>query len=261
MTTAASDIHLLRYVKGDSPIHRLWAGTKILCVAIVGIAVVANPSWLSQAVAFGLLLIAFFVCRVPISAVPRVPIWFLWLLAFGAFIAIGAGGDPELHTPVIVIGFGGLLDWLRFTTLMVIVLGFATVLGWTTHLADLGPALTRLLAPFRVVRMPVDELVAAVTLCVRCLPLLVDEMRTLYAVRRLRHPEVPVTLREEVVNLHDLLVGALVSALRRARELADAIDGRGGVGPAPRLPVHFGIGDACALGATIASAIGIVFFL
>jgi energy-coupling factor transporter transmembrane protein EcfT len=72
---------------------------------------------------------------------------------------------------------------------------------------------------------------------------------------------VPVTLREEVVNLHDLLVGALVSALRRARELADAIDGRGGVGPAPRLPVHFGLADTCALSATIAAGIGIIFLL
>jgi len=261
VTTAASDIHLLRYVKGDSPLHRMWAGTKILCVAIVGIAIVANPGWLAQAVAFALLVIAVVASRVPLTAAPRPPFWFLWLLAFGAFIAIGSGGDPEVKTPVMVIGFGGLIDWLRFLTLMVIVLGFATVLGWTTHLADLGPALTRLLAPFRVVRLPVDELVAAVTLCVRCLPLLVDELRTLYAVRRLRHPEVPVTLREEVVNLHDLLVGALVSALRRARELADAIDGRGGIGPAPRLPVHFGVGDGCALTATVASAVAIVFFL
>jgi len=124
------------------------------------------------------------------------------------------------------------------------------VLGWTTHLADLGPALTRLFAPLRVVRFPVDEIVAAVTLCVRCLPLLVDELRTLYAVRRLRHPAVPTTLREEVLNLHDLLVGALVSALRRAREMADAIEGRGGVGPALRLPVHLGAPDAAALAVT-----------
>ena len=47
MTTAASDIHLLRYVKGDSPLHRMWAGTKILCVAIIGIAVFAGMTMAS----------------------------------------------------------------------------------------------------------------------------------------------------------------------------------------------------------------------
>ena len=98
------------------------------------------------------------------------------------------------------------------------------------------------------------------SLCVRCLPLLVDELRTLYAVRRLRHPEVPTTLREEVVNLNDLLVGALVSALRRTRELADAIDGRGGVGPAPRLPVRLRVPDYVALLVT-AGAIALMIVL
>ncbi len=247
MTTAATELHFLRHVPGNSPVHRMWAGTKLLVVAGIGIAVVAEPSWLSQAVAAALLIAALLACRVPLSAVPRVPVWFLYLLAFAGFIALTAGGKPEVHFNGISLGFGGLIDWLRFTTLTVIVLGYAVVLGWTTHLADLSPALTRLFAPFRLLRFPVDEIVAAVTLCVRCLPLLVDELRTLYAVRRLRHPEVPTTIKEEVLNLHDLLVGALVSALRRAREMADAIDGRGGVGPAPKLPVRLRLPDYVAL--------------
>jgi energy-coupling factor transporter transmembrane protein EcfT len=258
MTRAATEIHLLRHVPGNSPLHRMWAGTKLLVVGGIGIAVVAEPSWASQGVAAAVLALALLAARVPLTAVPRPPVWFAYALAFAAFLALTAGGKPEVHTPAMTLGFGGLIDWLRFTTLTVIVLGFAIVLGWTTHLADLGPALTRLFAPLRIVRFPVDELVAAVTLCVRCLPLLVDELRTLYAVRRLRHPEVPTTLREEIVNLHDLLVGALVSALRRARELADAIEGRGGVGPAPRLPVRLRLPDVVALVVTAAAVVLVV---
>ena len=252
--TAAAEIHLLRHVPGDSPVHRMWAGTKLLAVAAIDIALVARPTWLCQAVAAAVLLLAVLLCRVPLTAAPRPPKWFALLILFGFFLAISAGGKPEVHTPAITIGFGGLIDQLRFMTLTVLVLGFAIVLGWTTHLADLGPALTRLLGPFRIIRLPVDELAAAVTLSVRCLPLLIDELRTLYAVRRLRHPEVPTTLRGEVLNMHDLLVGALVSALRRARELADAVEGRGGVGPAPRLPVRLGLPDAVALTVTAGAA-------
>src|SRR5947209_8014153 len=259
MTTAA-EIHLLRHVPGNSPLHRMWAGTKLLVVGGIGIAVVAEPSWAAQGVAAAVLALALVAARVPLTAVPRPPVWFAYALAFAAFLALTAGGKPEVHTPAMTLGFGGLIDWLRFTTLTVIVLGFAIVLGWTTHLADLGPALTRLFAPLRVVRFPVDEIVAAVTLCVRCLPLLVDELRTLYAVRRLRHPEVPTTLREEVLNLPDLPFGALVSALRRARELADAIDGRGGVGPAPRRPVRLRLPDYVAFLVT-AGAIALIVIL
>jgi len=258
--TTATELHFLRHVPGNSPVHRMWAGTKLLVVAGMGIAIVAQPSWPAQAVAAVVLAAALLACRVPLTAVPRIPKWFFFLIAFAGFLALTAGGKPEVHTPGFNIGFGGLIDWIRFTTLTVLVLGFAIVLGWTTHLADLGPALTRLFAPLRVLRFPVDEIVAAVTLCVRCLPLLVDELRTLYAVRRLRHPEVPTTMKGEVLNLHDLLVGALVSSLRRARELADAIDGRGGVGPAPRLPVRLGAPDYVALLMT-AAAIALVVIL
>jgi energy-coupling factor transporter transmembrane protein EcfT len=260
MTTAASDLHFLRHVPGNSPVHRMWAGTKLLVVAGIGIAIVAEPSWQAQAVAAVVLVAALLACRVSLTAVPRPPLWFLYLIAFAGFVALTAGGKPELHASGMSIGLGGLIDWIRFTTLTVLVLGFAIVLGWTTHLADLSPALTRLFAPLRLLRFPVDEIVAAVTLCVRCLPLLVDELRTLYAVRRLRHPEVPTTLRGEVLNLHDLLVGALVSALRRAREMADAIEGRGGVGPAPRLPVRLGLPDYVALLMT-AGAIALIVIL
>ncbi len=258
--TTASDLHLLRHVPGNSPVHRMWAGTKLLAVGGIGIAVVAEPTWIAQGIAAVPLVLALLEARVPLTAVPRPPLWFWYLIAFAGFLALTAGGKPEVHTPAITLGFGGLIDWLRFSTLTVIVLGYAIVLGWTTHLADLGPALTRLFGPLRIVRVPVDEVVAAVTLCVRCLPLLIDEMRTLYAVRQLRHPQVPATLKEEIQNLHDLLVGALVSALRRAREMADAIEARGGVGPAPRLPVRWGGPDYIALAMT-AAAVGLIVLL
>ena len=43
------------------------------------------------------------------------------------------------------------------------------------------------------------------------------------------------------------VAGALVSALRRAREMADAIEARGGIGPALRLPVRLRGADVAAL--------------
>ncbi len=96
--------------------------------------------------------------------------------------------------------------------------------------------MARLAAPARWVRLPVDEWVVAVGLSIRCLPLLVDETRTLLAVRRLRPRSETLRPRPGRAALkavsreaHDLLATAVVVALRRARDLADAIEARGGI--------------------------------
>ena len=114
--------------------------------------------------------------------------------------------------------------------------------------ANLFKRVPRLAAPLRRLRLPVDEWIVAIGLALRCLPLLVDEMRTLGAARRLRHPspeqrrhsseqrrhgaEHRREARRSVVEIHDLISTAIIVSLRRARDLADAITARGGIGGA-----------------------------
>lgn len=252
----SSDLHLLRYVPGDSLVHRMWPGTKLLVVAAVTIALVLRPTWPGEAAGAAVLLLGVALSRVPRGAVPRPPRWFLYGLAIGAVLAATAGGAPHLGP----LGVGGLLDWLRFTFLGAVVLGLAALIGWTTPMADLTPALDRLLTPLRWVRLPVDEIVATVGLCVRCVPLLIDEFRTVLAARRMRAPIVTDGLRGQIVAMHDLLVTALVSALRRARDLADAIEGRGGWHHGPRRAVRLRVGDAVAAMVAVA-AVTVIFFV
>jgi energy-coupling factor transport system permease protein len=106
----------------------------------------------------------------------------------------------------------------------------------------------------------VDEIVLSVALSVRCLPLLVDELRVLYAARRVRQPEIPQGARSLFNEAVDLLVSALVAATRRAQEMGAAIEARGGLraasrpGPRPRL-VDWAV---LALAAAISAAMVIV---
>jgi energy-coupling factor transport system permease protein len=115
----------------------------------------------------------------------------------------------------------------------IVLLLVAAMVGWTTPLGEIAPAVARLLAPLRWVKVPVDEAAVAVALCVRGLPLLVGEMRTLAAARRLRPPPPRPsrsTWRRWLDEPVDLIVAALVVSLRRAGDLAEAISARGGTG-------------------------------
>lgn len=225
----AGQLHLLRYVPGDSPVHRLWAGTKLLSVLAVGLVLSLRVTWGAEGVLAALLVGGAAVGRIPRGALPRPPLWILAGLAVGAALSLVAGGHPEVHAGGIAVGFGSLILWSRFIVLTVLLLGISFLVAWTTPLADLAPALGALLRPLRALRVPVDEAVVGVALSVRSLPLLVDELRSLQAARRVRRPERARTARDLGDEAVDLLVCAFVAATRRAREMGDALEARGGV--------------------------------
>jgi energy-coupling factor transporter transmembrane protein EcfT len=237
------ELILLRLLPNRSPLHDLWAGTKLVIVAALAVMVSVRPTWPTLAVAAAVVAIGILVARVPSGAVPRLPRWIWFMFLIGVVLDLRSGRPPVVHAAGIDLSLGGLEQWLLLTGLAVVLISAALLVAWTTPLGEVSPALARLTAPLRRLRLPIDEWILAVGLAIRCLPLLVDETRTLVAVRRLRRrPEGtrPRPSRHAVRSVareaHDLLATAVVVSLRRARDLADAIEARGGVG-APSSPV------------------------
>jgi energy-coupling factor transport system permease protein len=226
-------LNLLREVKVDSPVHRLWAGTKILAVAALSVTLSYFPTWLSIGLTFALLLATVLVARIPAGVWPRPPRWFWITLLVTAALAAGAGGKPHVVVAGLRLGLGGIDAWTKFVSVGVLLLLAASVLGWTTPLGEIAPAVSRLLYPLRLVRVPVDELAVTIALCVRSLPLLTGEMRSLMAARRLRpRPVRPgrSDIERRLDEIVDLMVAAMAVSVRRAGELAEAITARGGTG-------------------------------
>jgi energy-coupling factor transport system permease protein len=257
MANTTTDLHLLRCLPGTSPLHRVWAGTKLLAVAALGIALVAKPTWRAQGVFAAVMLLGVLAARYPANALPRLPKWFLLLLGLGGLLALTGGGEPNVTVAGATIGLGSLEAWAQFTLLGALVFFLAILLGATTPVAELPAALDRLCTPARWVRLPVDEFVAAFTLVVRSFPLVVDEMRTLYAAWRLRRPVIPRDVRA-LRELYDMLITAMASSLRRARDLARAIDARGGIGRIDPPPLRLGLGDVVTVLVTAAAIAAIV---
>ena len=191
-----------------------------------------NPVWPAIGAMAALVAVGILAARIPRGAVPRLPQWFWIAVGAGGALQTVAGGAPVVHVAGVAVGLGALDDWARITALAAVVLSAAALLSWTTPVGRVAPALSVLGRPVRRLGVPVDEWATAIGLCFRCLPLLVDEVRTLAAVRRLRAPHHHVgrrDLRRALAEPHQLLTAALVVALRRAGELAAAMDARGGV--------------------------------
>ncbi|GAS90701.1 energy-coupling factor transporter transmembrane component T family protein [Mycolicibacterium brisbanense] len=231
---------LLRPVPGDSVIHQLWAGTKLVAVAGIGVLLTFYPGWVPIAFVGVLVLVVARLAHIPRGAVPSVPFWLWVLMALGAATATLAGGAPIIDVGSMHIGLGGLFNFLRITALSIVLLGLGALVSWTTNVADIAPAVATLGRPLRFVGVPVHDWAVTIALALRAFPMLIDEFRTLYAARRLRPKERAESFRarrkQRVGDVVDLLAASVTVALRRADEMGDAITARGGTGQISALP-------------------------
>jgi energy-coupling factor transport system permease protein len=236
MTTARQrrPVVLLRPVPGTSPIHELWAGTKIIVVLGFSALLAFYPDWVPLALVTIGIGIAIRLARIPRGVVPSVPMWLWMLLLLGGVTATLGGGAPELHLGSYDLALGGLLKFVRITVVSIVLLGLGMLVSWTTNVADVAPAVARLGRPLKVFRIPVDDWAVALALSLRAFPMLLDEFRLLYAARRLRPRPVLTSRRARrrrwAIEMVDLMAAGVTVALRRADEMGDAITARGGTG-------------------------------
>jgi energy-coupling factor transport system permease protein len=242
---------LLQPIPGTSVIHQLWAGTKLIVVAMIGVVLTIYPGWVPIALVALVVLLTARLARIPRGALPSVPraVWILLLL--GAVTAALAGGKPFVTIGSTHFGLGGLLNFLQITVLSIVLLGLGALVSWTTNVAEIAPAVATLGRPLRWLRVPVDEWAVALALALRAFPMLIDEYRVLFAARRLRPRDRPDSRRARrkqwAAEIVDLAAAAITVALRRGDEMGDAITARGGTGQISAHPSRPGRSDLVAL--------------
>jgi energy-coupling factor transport system permease protein len=237
---ARKPVVLLRPVPGRTVIHDLWAGTKLLVVAGIGVLLTFYPGWVPITVVAALVLATARLARIPRGAVPSIPRWLWFLLLLGGVTAALAGGSPVIGLFGLELGLGGLLQFLRITALSIVLLALGGMVSWTTNVAEIAPAVAKLGRPLRPLRVPVDDWSVALALALRAFPMLIEEFRILYAARSLR-PKPVLTRRRDrrrrwALEVVDLIAAAVIVALRRADEMGDAITARGGAGQISAAP-------------------------
>lgn len=224
---------LFRRVPVSSPIHNLWAGTKMISAFLISFLLMFLPTWPVLGVMIVFLVSIGLLARLPLGTLPRLPWWFWALLVLGALINVPVGTQAVLR-------------YAQTTVFALIMVAASFIVAWTTPMSDIAPALAKLGAPLRKLRVPVDEWAVVVALTLRGLPLLMDEIRVLRAARKLRPKDSPLYLATEN-PLIDILTAAMAVSTRRAGELGEAITARGGTGELAAYPSSPGRGDAIAL--------------
>ena len=126
-TRRRKPVVLLRPVPGDSVIHRLWAGTKLIVVAGIGVMLTFYPGWVSIGFVAALCFTTAWLAHIPRAALPSIPRW-LWIaIIIGGTTATFAGGSPVIDLGSVEVGLGGLVTFVRLTAVSIVLLGLGAL--------------------------------------------------------------------------------------------------------------------------------------
>ena len=257
------DITLGQYFPGDTVAHRLDPRTKILLVVLYIVALFCADSLL----AYGILALVLAVCvrisRVGLKALVRG-------LKPVVFIIVFTGILNLFFTP----GDQALVEWgfLRITTvgarnalfmvlrIMLLIMG-TFLMTYTTSPISLTDGLERLLNWMKKLHVPVHELAMIMSIALRFIPTLIEETDKIMSAQKARGADFESgSIIQKAKALIPILVPLFVSAIRRAEELATAMECRcyhGGDGRTKLHVLRYAGRDyaALAMGAVITAGI------
>jgi energy-coupling factor transport system permease protein len=176
-----------------------------------------------------------------------------WLLsgpADGQILKIGPLSATYGGAWLAIISPGGLL----------ILYGFSLLITMTTTPVAFVEGMTLLLAPLRRLKLPVDDFALMTLLALRFIPTLFEEIEQLSKAQTARGADVTSgTVQQRLQSLSMLFVPLVRSTLRRAAELATALEARGYEVEGQQTMLHetsFALRDYVVLGIVVALTLG-----
>jgi energy-coupling factor transport system permease protein len=266
-----------QYLPTRSPIHRLDPRVKLVGFGALVLAVAFNGSYLGNLIMLATVLGLVALARVPLAYAlqgirPALPI-ILVLAAFQILLpppafsaAPGCTVLVSWRCPELVEGpFLQLTDCtlrlvivsaLRFGELIIL----TSLLTLCTPITDLSRGGERLLAPLARLHFPAHEVALVLTIALRFVPILAEEMERIVKAQVSRGADFGqgrLRFIRQTKQLLPLLVPLFLIGLRRAEELALAMEVRcyvGGTGRTHLVRLRARPTDLVALGLTIAFA-------
>ncbi|WP_333871704.1 energy-coupling factor transporter transmembrane component T [Desulforamulus putei] len=224
-----SNITIGQYYPGNSFLHRMDPRTKILALPLLIIMALLADTPAGYIMSGGPVVLALLSAGIPPANYWQGlrPLWVILLLGL-VIQCLTVPGEKLWQWGILSISREGLsLGLTLFYRLSLLIIS-TLLLTMTTTPMNLTTALENLLQPFKQFGVPAHELALMMTIALRFIPTLLEEAEAVMKAQQARGGSLRSgSLPQRLQALMGLLVPLLASSIRRADELATAMEARG----------------------------------
>ena len=223
------DITIGQYFPGNSIIHRLDPRFKIVITLLFIIMIFTGKSFLCLAVGAVYTVLAVILSKIKPkmfwkSIKPLLP--FLIITALLNLFLVSTG-DIVWEWKFLKIREDAInISVFMIARIILLIIG-SSLLTYTTSPITLTDAIERLLSPLKKLKFPVHELAMMMSIALRFIPTLIEETDKIMSAQKARGAEIDSgSFMTRTKNMISILVPLFISAVRRADELATAMECR-----------------------------------
>lgn len=222
------DVTFGQHYNANSFVHKTDPRIKILLLIAYIVAVFLAGNFLSLAAVLVFLIIAVMFSSVPIGSVLRSIKAIFFLILFTAVLNVLFHVRSETDTVYFwVITKEGLLSAAFLASRLILLVTGSSLLTLTTTPVSLTDGLESLLKPLALIKFPVHELALIMSIALRMIPTLANETDRIICAQKARGADFESgNIISRLKALVPVLIPLIISALRRADELGDAMDAR-----------------------------------
>ena len=243
------DITIGQYYPARSVLHRLDPRVKLVATLLYLISLFLFKNILGYLVTTVFLIAIIKLSKVPFRYIMRgmKPIMMLLLITLLFNLFLTREGDVLFHAWIFTITEGGLRTAILMAIRLVYLITGSSLMTFTTTPNELTDGIESLLKPLNKIHVPVHEIAMIMSIALRFIPTLIEETEKIMKAQAARGADFESgNFLHRLKNMLPILLPLFASAMRRANELAYAMDARcyhGGEGRTKMKPLRYGYRD------------------
>lgn len=224
-----TDITLGQYYNEDSIIHRLDPRVKLVGTIVFMISLFVFNNLLCYGIAFVFLASVIIMSKVPVKFMLRgMKSIFILIIITVLYNMFMTPGQELVRLWIFKITKEGILASIYMFIRLTFLITGSSIMTLTTTPNQLTDGIERLCKPLRVFKVPVHEMAMMMSIALRFIPILMEELDKITKAQIARGAELEnKNFFKKIKGLIPILVPLFISSFRRANDLALAMDARG----------------------------------